>query len=273
MKKISGITLIETLLALVIGALILVLALKQYDNLQRDNRIQEILTNVDTLFYAMGRYYRANCSPPYPFLDDPCNGTPPALVVCPASVNTIPNPVTINITTDLINKNYLSQKDLTLQPLIDQADSNGVLSSINGYTLQFNIHQVSGKIPTRDFCQNSVCQPVGMVILWDMQLALKLTIAASSAANTYAMLLGAQCVSDYADRCGTAPPPVNPPPGPPVATAKYLIFTRVPSHLETVSSYWVSNAAVKQFKQQYETLPDWIAITNPSGQTYYYCGA
>jgi type II secretory pathway pseudopilin PulG len=276
---IQGITLIEVLLVLVIAAVILALGIQQYQFYKRDADIDQVKNSVDTVFQAMSHYYWANCSPPSGYDQNPCGTSArSALVVCPTTVTTVVNPVTINITTDLITPSFLTASNLTIQNIIDHKDQNGLTSAINGYTLQYNLfYKPDSNIPTRQFCKDNVCTTVAFIIIWKMQIGVKLTLDASKFADNYKNLLEADCTSDYADKCGTFPPPPPPPVGQPVPpvtpTAKYLIFTRYPGQVnsEAQSIYWQLNPIAKDFKQQYENQADWYLATNASTPRYYYC--
>ena len=281
-KLIQGITLIEVLLVMAIGAMILALGIQQYQLYKKDSEMEETKYNINTLFQAMARYYWANCNPPYSYnyTQSPCSMTNrSALVVCPATPTSNIDPVPINITTDLIDTGFLKLSDLTLQTIVDQKNQNDEdYLATNGYMLQFNFFKkTDGTIPNRQFCKNvNTCVTVAMIILWEMQIGVKLTLAASDNAANYANLLGAKCISDYGDQCADFPPAPPPNPGDPPAppTPKYLIFSRYPVEAgqQAQSVFWPTNSIVREFKQQYEQQSDWYLATNPGNPAYYYCG-
>lgn len=281
MQKQNGVTLIEYMLVMVIMLSILLLCIKQYQIYRQDADISQLQYNLDVIFQAMNKYYGQNCDPAPPPNQQPsgfcpsdncpCNSPRSPFIICPLNANVTQVPIIIQLQ-ELIDKNYLSINDLSIQEIMEQADSKGVLSVKLGYALQYNLKQ--NPIPTRVYTNptTQVSKVIGLFVIWNMQLSIKLTKEASEIANTYQMRLNASCVSDYPERCATKPPPAPGTPSPP--PAKYLIFERttLSSTSSVQSSYWQMNASVKQFKKNYEEMPDWyMAETYPDALYYYYC--
>lgn len=61
LKQQKGVSLLEAMLALAIGATVLVLSLRMFSQYQLESNLENLRYNVDTMFQAMSLYYKANC--------------------------------------------------------------------------------------------------------------------------------------------------------------------------------------------------------------------
>jgi len=253
----AGLGLVELFLVLIVGAGILFYSIQQYLSYKRDADVMQVRYNVDTLFQAMSRYFRANCnisiSPhPHPDTEFLSADYPQKFL-----------PVTM---ADLQSKGYLTE-NLPLSPLIDYT------TAAQGYVMQFN--QIS-PLPPREITLSAPGTPqasIGQIILWQAQVSVLLNNPKT--AIQYQQLLQANCLS-VATAAG-ANIIVTPCSGgvPPTQQA-FAVFERQPSlSSETAnSSYWLTNPVVKQFTQMYTTDPILVLTDGTQSATQYYvCGS
>lgn len=235
--KHAGVTLIEIILVIVIGAAIIILGMRQYQSFRIDADVQQLKYNVDMIFQAMADYYQANCKggtldPTSPFFA----GT---------------NPVPIDITT-LRNQAFLTA-NLLLSPIIESTGPGG------GYILQFN--RVT---PDPDRMIGSI--PIGKIVLWKAQVAAQFTDDAK--ALRYRNLLAAECTSALT---GNAVSPCTS-----GSAGNYVVWERLPSFAVPASGsgYGLSNARLKQFNQMYTTYPIlYLTSGFKTSSQYYLCGS
>ncbi|OAI48748.1 hypothetical protein AYO45_04185 [Gammaproteobacteria bacterium SCGC AG-212-F23] len=260
LKRYSGVTLIEVLLVLAIGALVLTLALQQYDVYSRQSSLQQVKRNAEQLLIAASQYYRGNCM---------------NIGVFPVSS------AKFNISIQqLINKGFLTAWAPD-NPLVDGGAQE------KGYFVQFiqknpatmnvsacwNFTGIEGD----NSCQPQVApkqqqlpQPLinnpSTVIFWIVHVAVKIADSQKDKVSAYAQIVGADCTSDSADKCNSS-----------ADQGTYLIWERLPSFSspEMSSTLWQTMPLLKQFNMQYthdlvyelETVP-----TNYVGSQYYLCG-
>lgn len=216
----DGFTLLEVILALVIGASILLLSIQQYQNFKRDSDITSIQSNTDVLFAALTQYYSAYCADPNHTLGQPSN---------------IPYPVSIST---LQNAGFLDPKQLRQNPLVSYA---GVAPT--GYILQFNPSRMPREVKMSD----GTTQPVGTILMWTAQVSVQL--AANENAQALQNALGADCLSPYrmngyVEQCGAS-------------TGDFAVFTRTISlpSLRGNPNTWIGRAKLPLFTQMYTTYP------------------
>lgn len=245
-QKQTGITLLEILLVLVILTAILFLSMQQYLIFRRDADVRHLQANVDTLFYAMGQYFRAHCK------NDPFN-------------TQASNPYQVVPLSTLITEGYLTLPNnantMPLNPLVD--DSTG-----DGYVLQLTQQPLTQRTVIMSDTPASR-QSVGSINTWQIEVAVKLAVD-QEALPAYQNVMAATCLSNntrgYIQPCRENPDPSN---------AAYLLFERAPSfaNLGYRSSYWLSLPTVKQFTQMYTTYPITVLTNNAlTNQQYYVCG-
>src|SRR5262245_26726988 len=132
MKRYAGVTLLEVLLVLAITGMAFVMGLRLYYSFKTDADIMQVKSNVDAIFLAMAKYYRANC---YGTTRVNAAVIPMIVTITPGTLNPASsptNPMPINIQTDLINAGYL-RSTLVRTPIVNFAGSG-----MNGYVAQFN---------------------------------------------------------------------------------------------------------------------------------------
>lgn len=247
----SGLTLLEVLLVLVIGLSIIVLSLQQYLAYRRDTDTFQVQANVDLIFQASERYFRANCA----------QGNFKASYA----------PLTMGVTLDtLMTGGYLTVANNRMQvnPLVD-SNSPG-----QGYIIQFNqFHDpTTGLLPKRLVTLSAGGQAaVGSITIWKAQVAVKIL---APEIVTYKNILAAECISSYNAASQNVTPcsqvGVN------NTNGDYLVFSRLPSFptSKTNYNYWLATPTVKQFTQMYQVSPILLltggAYTNSQ---YYICGS
>jgi type II secretory pathway pseudopilin PulG len=287
----KGITLLESLLALAIASAIIILALKSYSSMQKNESMQAINANVDFLFISMSQYYRANCGTTnYDSTGADVkayySGTGATLhkgTLNPVSfASNTPVPYAINLfsgSDNLVSDGYLNLNNIAYASLVD--NSGGANT---GYFLQFNPSTITTEqfnacagststscmAPTAGATGTSGTAGTGTkVLIWNAQVAVAIAAPASNSLNTmiaYKNALGADCISSLSSGvvtpCNAAPTPGN-----------YLVWSRLASDPspKTMDSLWSYMPAVKQFNLQY-THDQFYELNNPSGTYYYLCG-
>jgi type II secretory pathway pseudopilin PulG len=159
----QGVTLLEALLTLAIGASLLVMGLRVYQSFKRSSDMQQISYNTDAIGKAAAHYYYANCK----------NGT---LDQTKTPVPT--SPYALNITNDLVKKGYLSQA-LVSNPYV------------SGYTVQFTRVLKPKMLCTATNCTQT--KQVGTNVIWSIQVSAQLTDPKNSA--IYQQMTGATCIT------------------------------------------------------------------------------
>lgn len=238
-RRQSGVTLLEVILALVIGGAILLLGLQQYTNYRRDSDISTLQQNVDVLFHALSLYYKANCANSETL----------------GSASTSPNAYAVPLS-DLVSSGFLNLAELRPSPFVDTA------SGTNGYILQFNPAYATREIGMSD----GTVRNIGTVAGWQAQVAVSLN--PNYNAQSLRLALGADCLSTSSQStvaaCGSG------------STGNVAVFARSStlSSLRGSPNTWYSRSRTQLFKQMYETAP----ILNLTGQSdlannqFYRCG-
>lgn len=260
-KQYAGVSLVELILVLAIGAAILILSLRQYQVFRQDADADQLVANVNTLMQAMGQYYKANCYGTY----NP-NANPPLTPGTLNPLNTndpLPGPFPINITTDLVDNGYLSP-EMPISSLVDTTGAEG--NNFNGYVAQFNA--------SIQMVRNPGSGAVGQVLIWKPQISVLLKDTEN--ATQYLNWLQADCLSslngETVSRCQLNS-----------NTGTYLVWERMPSYAASKgnSSLWEAKAVSTQFNQMYTTYPT-VYLLNTGGKVpttgsatqtqYYLCG-
>lgn len=256
-KNQRGVSLVEALLVLIIGASILFFSLRQYEVFRRDADVQQVQANVDMLFLAMTQFYRANC---YGQVNPATGALTPGRLNPAHSSSPLPGPVHIDINADLVGGGYLSDDvPFPISPLVDNsADPNDKFS---GYVVQFNSAQST----------RTMNGTIGTVVIWKPQVAVK--IKDPDLTSQYLYLLGGNCLSSASGNI------VTPCPTSGSTTGTDVVWERMPSlaSSEANSTLWPLRAVLNQFTQMYTTHSTAYLLTRggltPANQTQYYlCG-
>lgn len=257
-RRQSGLSIVELLLVLVIGAGVLYLSLRQYQVFRQDADVQQVEANVDTLFQAMVQYHKANCygssSPTVtatlsiPGTLNPANSTSP-----------LPGPYHIDIDNDLVAGGYLPANiPFPESPIVD--NTGGGSSRFKGYVVQFNATSTQRTT-------NGVV--VGTVLIWRPQVAV--LIKDTAVAKQYMNQMKGDCLStlngNIVKKCASG------------STGTYVVFERSPSFatVKSNSTLWQAKSVLNQFTQMYTVYPT-PYLLNKQGVTptnqlqYYLCG-
>lgn len=270
LKKAAGVTMLELMLVILIGAAIVIFGLQQYQQYQKNQYAIQLRSTVDSLLEALGSYYQANCE----------TGT-----LSPTSMTFPPSPIAFDDGGRLLNdlqNGYLPANVLFFNPIVDNTATN------QGYAVQLNFFQSTN--PAQPGRRTQVCYsfwgtstgagcsdtplptPNTMIIGWQIQVAVKIKDPATIL--NYVGLTGADCAVESltpgvpAD-CGSSTGSTNP--------LRYLIWQRLPAFASSAinSSLWLSNPLVKQFKAQYTHDEMYeLYMNNTATSPYYYlCGS
>lgn len=253
-SHIKGVTILEVILVLVIMGGILFLSISQYMAFQRDADVIRVQTNVDLIYNAMVKYFRANCNIP----NSPFTGYYNA------------QSLTIPMSFLIIGKYLVIENNI-----IPSSPIANVSRGNNAYLLQFNQIQTPTPpfyLPERTIKTGSQTAPkttsLGAIELWQIQVAVELSDKAN--ATLYKNLLGADCLSNRV--AGTIVTPCD---QAPANANQYAVWSRLPSFASSQanSNYWESKPILRQFSQMYSTSPI-LSLTNntATGSQYYTCG-
>jgi len=260
----QGITLIELLLVLVIGASLFYIGIRQYISLRDQANVFQLQTNVNTLFNAMAKFYRAQC---YSNIN-PTTGLP--IAGTGVLRTTVATPYIIDIANNLVTPGYLTDQ-IPSNPIISPtAGSNGYVVQFNRYTQVVRMCQTAGSWGpyTSMGCATNTPPKVGTLVLWKAQVAIQLKDVAKKA--QYLTLLGGDCLSSMQGN------QVLPCPGDP--TGDFVVWERIPSasgmSIESTSPTEASLPAVKSFTNMYRTSGvTYLLNTSHSPETeFFYCG-
>jgi len=263
-NKSKGVTLLEVMLVLLIGSLLILLAVRQYQQYQLEQYALQLKYNVDSLLQAMSYYYRANC--------ETGKLSPSQLVPFP------PTQLAYSLSLD---KNdfvgYLPNNFQPMNPLVDNSVDD------YGYSTQFNFFQVGQKNANACFsfwgtgatpvgCNTPAAIPDTVVVGWQLQVIVKMSNPATT--TNYLGLTGADCAVDESDLptnkvvdCSKKNTD---------STPTYLVWQRSPSFATPAvsSSAWMSTPVLKMFNLQYTHDPMFELYMNNTATTsyYYLCG-
>lgn len=253
-----GFTLLETMLVAGIAAAVVALSIQQYQSYKRDSNVQQVLYNVDQLFQAASYYYQANCR-------NQVNSSTGVPIAGTGALDPSNNPVTPTFIDPnaLLAQNYLSQA-VNTNPIVY---FNATSSLMKSYIVQFNLMTPSQQrlIPL----SGGGTANGGTIYVWKIQIAVRMKTAAT--AKQYLQLLGGNCLSHLVGSIVTPCPAVPVAPG---ANDDYVVFERLPSLPSTNANSGMNatNATVKQFNQQYTTMPILYLTGTGAGSQNYLCG-
>lgn len=284
-RTISGMTLLELMLAIAISAAIILTGLRMYTGYKKDADFRALQYNVDLLFQAAQNYYAAQCSrqwnpptynttPPNPLPGGPIlpDATPPTLDPGPP-----PNPNPTNwvgattntpIRINLADITPFLTRPLVMNPLVDN-------SSADAYVVQFNpivqSRKINISIPGNPPTIDPTPATIGTIVIWQIQISAKINSPSTEKANLYRRYLAAECISNLNSSIVT-----------PCSSATgnaYVVWQRLPSYAspKSTSDYWLSNPLLIQFKQMYTTYPINSLTKSGTGTSkadlqYYLCG-
>lgn len=258
-----GITLLETLLVLSVGAALVTMGLRFYKQWTNYIDTQNLVANVDQLFTAMQNYYQANCRYQLDSLGNPVSlGT-----LDPSSPNYTGTPFVLTINdggsgtaqkTDLYTLGFLSSRSWhPTNPIVDSSPTD------KGYFIQFNrqtdthpsVYACPGNTTGPTTCTASTATQLtstnspplnATIVFWTSQVAVKVRDTAKSA--VLRAELNADCgTTSSTDTCssGSASAAAD--------NSTYLVWER-PAIMITeslTSPLWVSSPLTKQFNMQY----------------------
>jgi prepilin-type N-terminal cleavage/methylation domain-containing protein len=296
-----GVTLLETLLALAIVSVLLLITIRVGVTFTAEQNVVTLRANVDTLLLAMTNYYRANCSifspggPSAALVSD----AKPAVFISSANLAIyLPPANSINIFNPLVATGGIGTAYITQFNLMS-ATGQTVQMYVN---CSFNDCNPSTTPPTSPAAvqgQNvrtimpgpngttAVSPPPGGSLFWRIQVSVLQSTKAITKKNGYLNNLGADCLSSI--NSNTTPSTVYPcssnQPG------NYLVWERLPSFASPASSstFWPMMPMLKSFNLQYthdqmrELSPDGYTdagsasypngpAVNNAAQQYYLCG-
>lgn len=174
-KRLAGVTLLESMLVIAIASSIMVLSIKVYRQYETQVNVEKIRYNVDTLFQAMSQYYRAQC------------GGSGTIATAPTNA---PYVVSMNTLAPYLPANWESKNPL-----------------ITGYALQFN-PVVGVAAPYINTCvvtqPGTPCTAGGstplsasqaQIVIWNAQVAILIANTTAATFNRYKTQLGSDCAS------------------------------------------------------------------------------
>jgi type II secretory pathway pseudopilin PulG len=285
-QKISGITLLESLLAIAIAVSLLLLGIRQYEQYRIEASFIEVKKNVDVLFQALGQYYQANCRN----LSDEAVAIPAgrasqttlgdlapggALNVDYSTANTA---YPVNIQTALSANHYLPDNWPMVTPIVDASTYSArfifKLGTKQAYAC-WNFYNTAGQVQ----CNTSLYFPsatdIGpqdiqpnQVAFWLVQVSVQVqNDPGGTKTSAFLGPTGASCASGVADRCDGS------------TTPHFLIWQQLPtkSGSRINSDLWVSQSQEAMFNQQYthDVMYELAtsSYTTPGTTNYYYlCG-
>lgn len=251
-----GMTLLEVMLVLAIGAAFLVLGIRQYQAFKLGQDLQVVRGNVDTIFIGLLNYYRTNCGKGQP-LDPLSAGSPITIGSWAINIPSMPlQGINLPVPSPVVDNSppsygYLVQINTAMNGSQPQGTTRQVYACTS-YT-------VNPSPPYNRYCSGySAVTPIAKansVVVQIAQVAVKLVDPTKS--QIYKNIVSADCVSDAGSGGAIIPCPPN---GQPDPGTHYLVFDRWPSGGAISSSIlWISNARLRQFNQQY-TNDDFYAL-------------
>ncbi len=286
LKAERGISLLEVLLVIAIASSILLMGLRVYQQYSVDAYAQQVKYTVDQVFQAMAHYHQVNCQN----LVGPDGKVTRKGDLSFSSSAPPKQPHVIDIENDLLTDpnnqgNVFLPTWQPLNPLIDPtAGTKGFFAQFNPpskldqrmvYYCQ-NLNQDLGGV---NKCDPSALQPLQQntptILLWSIQVAIKLNTQDPDKQQMYMNLLGADCISTLQGTNEVAPCSSASNPSGGSSSGGYLVWSRLPSMASpnTTSSLWESTPLLTQFNRQYQ-MDEVYEFNNSSyaSQTYYTCG-
>lgn len=276
--KQAGVTLLEVMLVLAIGAMLLVLGLQQYSQWNKASYVQQLTFNVNNLFQAMATYYKANCADSYDVSGNSVSGSG---ALSPTSITYPPSTSQAVTVSTLKTKGYLTQ----WQPLNQLVNQSG-----SPYVLQFNPILTNRQIyacwnygtpPSTPTCTTPQPIPTATttpypsnVVTWQLQVAVQILDTAH--VSIYKAQLLADCISTTYN-AGIVTPCSSSSPTTCSGSSCYLVWERMPSFVLSNASFtptqWQSYPAQKEFQMQYTHDSNYeFNNVNVANTVYYLCG-
>lgn len=247
----EGVTLIEVLLGLVIGASLILLGLQTYQQFNDQGNINKAQYNINVLFQGLRGFYLSNCINNRNYTTG--NVMSMSLIgaldpsYLPADVAQPSYPIPI---TTLLADAYVGNWNAGFSPII------------TNYVVQLNLYNNTtypGYARNVQFCYSGTCSSettvaTDNIYLWTAQVAVQVGNVAKI--QLYKSLLGADCISSLA---GSIVTPCSQSP----TANDYLVFERLPSFATTDSNspLWMSIPMLKLFKAQYTNDEDYAVTT------------
>lgn len=280
LKKQLGMTLLEIMLVLAVGAMFIIIGLQQYSQWSEQSSADQLKYNVDSLFQAMAYFYKANCADSYDQNGNPVakSGALSPSSFAAASLAFPPtNPFPVTVST-LETNGYLKQWQ-PVNPLVNTSSTAiPYIVQFNPITENYNVYACwnfnPGMTTSHQKCTipqpipTSASAPYGAnVVLWSIQVAVLIQDTANI--NTYKNQLIADCISTTSGNtiipCGQTGS----------GTGAYLVWTRMPSFANPTIATSANQAAqnLKAFQLQYTHDPMYeLNNVTYAGQQYYLCG-
>jgi len=280
-RNMIGMTLVETILALVIATSIIMMGFRLYLTYQSDAAAQQVRYNAEEIIRSAAMYYYANCQ------KSDANTT---ATLDPD--NSPANPYTNLKVSDLISSGYL-MKAPPLSPLVNSTDAN-----TKGYLIQFNMFTNPRKNCTTPG-DPTTCDQIGVNVNYNIQVSVLLKN--ESLGKRYLNMTGATCLTTangtnkvvsctqaatFEANCKLMRDPTSPSYNPTLANTNncpvlggtygnYLSWERLPSmsSQQGQSVMWSTNPMTMQFKQRNELKNSLSYMyANPTA-TNFLCGS
>jgi prepilin-type N-terminal cleavage/methylation domain-containing protein len=272
-----GVTLLEMMLVIVIGAMLLTFGFRQYLMYRDDADARLLMNNVNALMLATAKFYQANCYGQ----SSPSGGA----IVNTGRLHPASNPplyYSVSIPNRLIADGYLSSNLATVFPLNPIVNETG--SNTYGYVVQLNSYRQNRLLCTAgtnavlgaNDPQCASTRQTGQSIIWKIQVSV--LVRDETKINAYKNILGADCASSYSGNV-VYPCAAN-------RSGPYLVWERMPSSVATDGMQTQSspgmNQMVNQFTQLYRNYPAQVTAGNPQGfappsnsvrRQYFVCGS
>lgn len=257
----TGVTLLETMLAIAIAASMVVMGIRLYGFLKRDSDYQALRYNADILFAGARNYYLAQCGRSWDASTGPiAPSTSGVGALDPGGGASTGSPIPIS---KAVIDSYV-KGSYTNSPLIDNSDPTKT------FIVQFKAYSQNRNTFVMTAPNMVVNSAIGKSYVWEIQVAIKLksNVNSNAALNYTQASCIAQVTSGVIQPCSSARVPGS----------DYLVWKQMPgfaSSREVVSNYWAMSPLLVQFKQMYNTYPIGI-LTDQNGSAatkqYYLCG-
>lgn len=248
--KHAGFTLIEMILALAIAVSIIVFGMRLYLQYRFDLSTQQLQYNVSAIFQAMSSYYQGVCNGQLKSVMTGSDVTTWKYTYQNSKIHSgNDESVLIDLKNDLIENNYLTS-NLYIIPFV----YNHTKSPEDGYVIQFNRITSDRYTCTSTNTDLSSCKEkvkIGRTVIWQLQVAVKLSDDALNAASAYMGATNAKCLSsstgDFVTPCPTEG----------IGEGNYLVFVQNSTSQvgPTSSGTWPTLSNVDQFTRMYNAYP------------------
>ena len=243
-----GITLLETLLVIAIGATFFITGMRMYLSFKQDTDVLQLRANVDMLMAGMSQYYQTVCGGSF---NSAYTTYTPGILNPDNSQYYGWTPVSFST---LISGNFIPA---TMPPnsLVDTTAPNG------GYITEFMLYDTAHRTVNVSPSGTGI---TGDIPNWHIIVAVKLK--SSLSASVYKNVANADCASDsftffgspMVFACGSN------------ISGQYLVWDRKPStvSVKATSPLSIMSPTLQQFQQMYTTYPmTYLLGTTPQGGT------